>query len=174
MSLENAYYIAGIVTAFTSFLGLVGLVIYAVDTRMLRVSSQEQTEAMIRPCVVFVEDPKDQSGITENKLLIRNVGIGAAMNIRWRTTRVPDAKWIEVAALAAHEDRKSALSKTTLVFGISVECQFEGMGGIQYTTLSYFSKDTDLDIRHTFMKSKQRGCFTQLLRLIANQRTANR
>ncbi len=82
MGLEDLYYAAGIGSFIVGLFGLVGLICYALDTRKMRVATQQQLEAAFTPCVLLVEDPKD--GRLETPLSIKNFGSGAALNIRWR------------------------------------------------------------------------------------------
>jgi hypothetical protein len=102
MSLEYWYYIAGIASAVIGLLALVGLGIYAYDTRQLRIAAQDQTEATMKPCAVVVPDPSN--GGIDGPLLLKNVGVGVALNIRWRYTG-KDYPWREFPALGPGESR---------------------------------------------------------------------
>jgi len=82
MCLEDLYYTAGIGSFFVGLGGLLGLIFYALDTRKMRVATQQQLEAAFTPCVLLVEDPRD--GRLEASLLIKDFASGAALNIRWR------------------------------------------------------------------------------------------
>ncbi|MGO9435673.1 MAG: hypothetical protein ACLPH3_16290 [Terracidiphilus sp.] len=59
MRLEDLYYAAGIGSFFIGLGALLGLIFYALDTRKMRVATQQQLEAAFTPCVLLVEYPKD-------------------------------------------------------------------------------------------------------------------
>ena len=151
MSLECWYYIAGIVSAVIGLIGLIALVIYACDTRQLRHAAQDQVEAMMKPCTLIVQNSENDS--LDAPLFLKNVGVGVALNVRWRHTRKADYPWQEFPTLGPGESREaSLLIKDVINYG-AVECEFESLSGAGYSTLSGFSENTqNLDLRHSFKK----------------------
>lgn len=150
MSLECWYYIAGIVSAGVATIGLIVLALYAYDTRQLRVATNEQVEATIKPCVVLgPELGNDSNGAP---LFIRNVGVGVALNVRWRYTD-DDHPWQEFPALGPGESLRVSFLIRDVINNGAVECEFESLSGTRYSTLSGFSESTqNLDFRHSFRK----------------------
>ncbi len=175
MTLECAYYLAGVGSFFIALGGLIGLVIYALDTRKLRivageqleaakkqaeaalqqaVAAQEGLEAAVTPCALIVGDAESES--VEAPLSMRNVGAGAAINIQWRLTKVPNPAWTEFPALSPGECRRVPFHMRDVIPG-QVECEFESLSGTRYQTRSGFSEDTtNLDFRHEFNRLPKR------------------
>ena len=156
MSLECWYYVSGIVSAVIGLVGLCGLLYYANETRKMRIAAENQVENMSRPCVLFMENPPksgELGGFDWYPLLVKNVGAGAAINIRWRTTNNPRARWVEGPALEAGGCKESKLHIKNVINNGVIECVFESIGGIGYITETGFSgNETELDLRHTFRK----------------------
>jgi hypothetical protein len=148
MRLEDVYYAAGIGSFIVGLFGLVGLICYALDTRKMRVATQQQ-EAAFTPCVLLVEDPKD--GRLEASLLIKNFGSGAALNIRWRL--INSDSWTETSALGAGEVRRTILLIKDVINGEAFECAFESLNGTKYFTRSGFNENARTnDLRHQFRR----------------------
>jgi hypothetical protein len=64
-----------------------------------------------------------------------------------------DKPWIELPALAVGERREVHFKVRNVINGEGVECVFEGLGRIRYSTISSFSETTtDLDLRHQFKR----------------------
>lgn len=152
--LEELYYMAGIVTAATSVLGLIGLVVYARETWKMRKAAEDQVENMIKPCVLFMENPPGEGqvgGFDDKGLFVRNVGKGPAINIRWRT--VGNTKWIEGPALDVGASYVSTIRLANVINKGVIECVFESINGVGYMTQTGFSGEaSELDLRHTFKK----------------------
>jgi hypothetical protein len=127
MSLECWYYLAGIFSFFVAVGGLIGLIIYAIDTRKMRVAAQEQIEATVTPCVLVFEDPDNQS--VDAPLWFRNVGTGVALNIRWRFMGSTGKSLHEFPALASSYQRKATFLKQQVISYGAVECEFESLSG---------------------------------------------
>jgi hypothetical protein len=155
MSLGCWYYIAGIVSAMSAVLGLAGLTWYAIETWKLRKAAQEQVESAIKPCVLFLENPPapgEVGGFDSKHLLIKNVGNGPAINVRWKLNN--QTKWLESAALETGTARESPLYLKSVINQGKIECMFDSINGITYITETGFSGDeSDLDLRHTFRKA---------------------
>jgi hypothetical protein len=147
MTLEYWYYVAGIASAVAAVVGLAGLFYYAHETTKLRRISQNQLEAMSKPCVVFIEQEVTGS---EMPLQIKNVGNGPALNIRWKT--INGKNWVEEPVLAKGESRLTLLrTKTIINGGQAVICVYESMSRRGYQTDTGFSENTeDLQLRHSF------------------------
>jgi hypothetical protein len=147
MTLECWYYVAGIVSAGAALVGIPGLYYYAHETTKLRRISQNQLEAMSKPCVVFIE--QEVTG-QDRPLWIKNVGNGPALNIRWRGAN--RESWVEEPMLAAGERRLTMLAiKGVIMGGRSVICVYESMSRRGYQTDTGFTENTkDLQLRHTF------------------------
>ena len=151
MSLECWYYTAGIVSAVIGFFGLIGLTVYAIDTRKLRIAAQEQIETAMRPCVLIAESP--QNGSVGTPLFMKNVGVGVALNVHWRYTGRPNHTWQESPSLGAGESKPVPFLIRDVINGGAVECEFESLSGACYSTLSGFSENSpNLDFRHSFKK----------------------
>jgi hypothetical protein len=155
MSLECWYHIAGIASAVIGFFGLVALIVYAYDTRQLRIAAHEQIEATMKPCALVVPHPDNES--VDAPLFLKNVGVGVALNIRWRYTGKSDHPWQEFPALGPGESRAVSFLIKHVINGGAVECEFVSLSGARYSTLSGFSEDTqNLDFRHSFKKLSNR------------------
>jgi len=154
MTLECWYYVAGIVSAVCAVLGLAGLTWYAIETYKLRTAAQDQVESTIKPCVLFLENPPgpaQSKGFDDNGLLIKNVGNGPAINVRWKLNS--QMQWQETAALEVGVARETALHLKSVINHGKIECMFESINGVTYITESGFSGDaSDLDLRHTFRR----------------------
>ncbi|HSY03629.1 MAG TPA: hypothetical protein VK819_15810 [Acidobacteriaceae bacterium] len=151
MSLECWYYIAGIASAAVGLLGLVALIVYAYDTRQIRIAAQDQVEATMKPCAVVI--PGSGNDSVDAPLFLKNVGVGVALNIRWRYTDKADQPWQEFPALGPGESRAVPFLIKHVINGGAVECEFESLSGARYSTLSGFSENTqNLDFRHSFKK----------------------
>jgi hypothetical protein len=147
MTLECWYYVAGIVSAVAAVVGLVGLFYYAHETTKLRRISQNQLEAMSKPCVVFIEQEVTGS---EMPLQIKNVGNGPALNIRWKAINAKN--WVEEPVLAKGESRLTLLRTEAIINGgQAVICVYESMSRRGYQTDTGFSENSqDAQLRHSF------------------------
>ena len=151
MSLECWYYIAGIASAVIGFFALIGLAIYAYDTRQLRIAAQDQIEATMKPCAIVVPQPGNES--VDTPLFLKNVGVGVALNIRWRYTGKAEHSWQEFSALGPGESRAVSFLIKHVINNGAVECEFESLSSTRYSTFSGFSENTqNLDFRHSFKK----------------------
>lgn len=156
MTLESSYYIAGIASFFVGLGGLIGLIVYAVDTHKLRdaaqkqvTAAQHQLEAAITPCVLVF----DTSGAVDAPLLFKNSGTGVALNVRWRYSASKSKEWTEFSALGPGEGRKAPFLTRDIINYGAIECVFESISGTPYLTLSGFSDTTtNLDYRHQFKR----------------------
>ena len=84
-------------------------------------------------------------------MLIKNVGNGPAINIRWKLNN--QMKWQETAALEVGAARETALHLMSVINKGKIECKFESINGVTYITESGFSGDeSELDLRHTFRR----------------------
>ena len=151
MSIEWWYDAAGIGSFLVGCGGLIGLGIYAYDTRQLRLAAQEQMETAMKPCVLIISDPQKEG--VDAPLFMTNAGVGVAINIRWRYTGLTEHQWQEFPALGPAESMNvSFLIKHVINHG-AVECEFESLSGTRYSTLSGFSeKSQNLDFQHSFKK----------------------
>lgn len=150
MSPECWYYVAGIVSSAVAVLGLIALCIYAYDTRQLRAAAQGQVEATMKPCALLM--PEFGNDSTDAPLFLKNVGVGVALNIRWRYTE-KDYPWQEFPALGPGEALKVPFLIKEVINNGAVECEFESLSGARYSTTSFFSeKTTNLDFRHSFRR----------------------
>jgi hypothetical protein len=158
MHLENLYYLAGIVSALAAVLGLFGLAYYASETRKLRVAAQDQVQNMLKPCVLLIRDHSSSRRFNQTPLIFKNLGTGAALNLRWHLAASETHAWQELPALAPTEICTShLLIKDVLNGGGSVECEFESITGERYQTHSYYPDSTsDFDPRHTSKQIRER------------------
>jgi hypothetical protein len=149
MSLTDAYQIAGIVSATVALVGLIVLWVYAYDTRKLRLVAQRQLEAPITPCVVIMGNPQNRG--LDGPLRFENLGVGVALNIRWRYASSSTA-WNEVPALSTRETHHTpVVIRSILNHGKAIICEFESLSGTRYTTTSSIPEDTrDFDFQHSF------------------------
>jgi hypothetical protein len=153
MSLEAWYYIAGIVSAAIGLVGLMALIVYARDTRKLRQTAEDQLEGMARPCVLLMMDHVNRGSFDQNPLILRNLGSGVALNIRYRLESSEDSPWVEAPALPIDGRAVSGLYLKHLVTNLPVTCEFESLSGARYRSESYIGvHTTDLDLRHKFEK----------------------
>lgn len=87
----------------------------------------------------------------DNGLLIKNVGKGPAINIRWKLNN--QTKWQEAAALEVGAARETPLHLKSVINQGKIECEFESINGVNYVTESGFSgNESELDLRHTFRR----------------------
>lgn len=150
MSLECWYYLAGVVSAAVGAVGLVVLSIYAYDTRQLRVAANEQIEATMKPCALLIPELGNNS--TGAPLFLKNVGVGVALNVRWRYTGI-EHSWQEFPTLGPGEALRVPFLIRDVINNGALECEFESLSGAHYSTLSGFSENTTgLDFRHSFKK----------------------
>jgi hypothetical protein len=96
-------------------------VVYALDTRELRLAAQQQIESAITPCVLIVENPHSES--VEGDLFMKNAGVGVAINIRWRSRKKVDGPWNESPALGPGESRSMKFASSDR-FSIDFDCSF--------------------------------------------------
>ena len=141
--LEQAYYVAGVITAVASILGLAGLAWYAIETRRLRVISHRQSETAsaqlegsVVPCVLFLEDPRQSGDATEGYLLLKNVGTGPALNIRYRLNSWAD--WATSPALRPGGSIKPGLKSKEVRVGGGAHAEFTSLSGKRYRSRSEF------------------------------------
>ncbi len=120
MSLTDAYQIAGIVSATVALVGLIVLWVYAYDTRKLRLVAQQQLEAPITPCVVVTGNPQNKG--LDGPLRFENLGVGVALNIRWRYASSSTA-WNEVPALSSRDTHHASfVIRNILNHGKAIIC----------------------------------------------------
>lgn len=150
MSLDHWYYLAGVGSFLVGLGGLIGLIFYAIDTRKIRRSAQQQAEAPFTPCVLIVENPMDHT--IDASLYMKNIGSSAALNIQWRL--VKNTPWNETRALGPSEATDLHIEIKDVIDGNGVECLFESLSGAKFSTTSDFSENTQtLDFRHTFRRA---------------------
>ena len=90
-------------TFVASVLTLTGLVWYVLETRRIRITSQEQLEALRRPCLVVSGRTRDLTDAVlrpdssllvvaphEGLLALMNIGSGPAFNARYQLTPLDD------------------------------------------------------------------------------------
>jgi hypothetical protein len=150
MWLQCFYYLAGIGSFLVAAAGLVALFFYAKDTKALRRAAQEQLEISIRPYVLFIEDADLLRPFDERNLLLKNLGAGIAINIKWRYKRIATSTWMGVPALAPNGFIRPAVNPRDLLNGKGIECEFESASGARYRSFSFYSEEADrsLEIRH--------------------------
>jgi hypothetical protein len=152
MSLEGWYYVAEIVAAVVAIMAFVALVIYAIDTRKLRNTAEEQLEGMARPCVLLMSNPDQSQGFDKSPLVLKNLGSGVALNIRYQLLKNAGGPWIEAAALPVGGSVVSHILLSHILQNPLI-CEFESLSGAKYRTESFISElTTNLDPRHKFTK----------------------
>lgn len=150
MTLECWYYIAGIVSTLIALLALVGLTVYALDTRKLRIAGQQQLEATIRPCVLLMEDADVLRDFEHGNLILKNVGAGVALNVRWRYQRTKNSGWIGCPALASSDCIRPQVHPRDVLDGGGVEIEFSSLSDTRYrATVTCGSPGSSLEMRHT-------------------------
>ena len=160
MSLEWIYYVAGIVSAIAAIAGLIGLWYYARETYLLRKAaeaqlavSQDQLENSIKPCVLVVKDISNQVSFDKVPLILKNLGAGVALNVRYQLEKNKGGPWIEAPALAVGDSVASHMILKNVLFRNPLVCEFESLSGVKYETTSFISDlTTDFDLRHTFKR----------------------
>lgn len=100
------YYNAQTIQAFSAFLGLLGLALYAMDTRRIRIATLAQSDATRRP-YFHPEDweaPKNLKNAPEFKLKdyyqFKNCGSGIALEVSWRFLSEIDAPLLPLGSCA--------------------------------------------------------------------------
>lgn len=141
--LEQAYYVAGAITAVVSTLGFAGLVWYAIETRRLRIIGQRQSEIAsaqlersVVPCVLFLEDLRQSGDAPDRYLLLENVGAGPALNIRYRLNSWAD--WATSPVLRPGESIKPGLKSNEVRVGGGADAEFTSLSGKRYRSKSRF------------------------------------
>lgn len=143
--------IASWVLAGLNLLTLGVLCFYAWDTRRIADAAQRQSvaataalEAQSRPVLVVEHGKNDNSG-AYNKLYLRNVGSGVALNVRWNVKTGP------VTGLPTFHSFIPQFEDTTPIFVgdiKNVEEQQQGKLAIDYESLSSKHYRTDVCIAH--------------------------
>jgi hypothetical protein len=149
MTLECWYYIAEIVSAVIALLALVGLIIYAWDTRKLRITNQQQLEATIRPCVLLMEDADVLRDFDHANLILKNVGAGVALNVRWRYQCIKNSGWVGCPALASGDFIRPPVHPRDVLDGSGVEVEFSSLSDTRYrATVTCGSPGSSLEMQH--------------------------
>lgn len=150
MTMECWYYVAGIASFFVAFLGLIGLVVYACDTRKLRVAAQKQLESTIRPCVLLMEDADQPRDFERAHLIIKNVGAGVGLNIRWRYRKIAHSGWIGCPALAPGDYIRPPVHSKDVRDGEGIDCQFSSLSGTEYRSITTcgMTPGSSLELQH--------------------------
>jgi len=105
----------------------------------------------MKPCAIVV--PADGNDSVDAPLCLKNVGVGVALNVRWRYTRKENHAWQEFPTLGPREFRHVRFLTKDVIPNGEIECEFESLSGTIYSTLSGFSENTqNLDFRHSFKK----------------------
>jgi hypothetical protein len=149
MTLESWYYVSGIASFFVALGGLIGLVAYAFDTRRIRIAGQHQLEAAIRPCVLLMEDADQARDFDHSNLILKNVGVGVSLNVRWRYMKIKNSGWIGCPALAPGEFVRPPVHPRDVLDGNGVECEFSSLSDTKYRVIITYGKPgSSLELQH--------------------------
>lgn len=129
LSLEQTYYVTAIV-------GVIGLFWYVIETYRLRKISQRQLESLAKPCVLILEDADEIRNFADRNLIIKNVGNGPALNIRWRLSAWQE--WSSAPALSPGGFIRPPLKPKEVDDGGGGECTFVSLGGKRYRSQSKY------------------------------------
>ncbi|MHB1838327.1 MAG: hypothetical protein ACYCPD_01065 [Acidobacteriaceae bacterium] len=157
-SLEHWYYIAGIGSSIAALLGLFGLGFYACETYRLRKVSQEQLEASMIPCVLALEDLSTATFTSSGNLILSNVGVGVALNIRCRYEKENDTegKWHSFPALSPKGTASLGDDGQNLMIAHGhLVCEFESLSGRRYSSGSWYEGsqgEPGFKLHHRFNK----------------------
>jgi hypothetical protein len=162
LSLERGYYLAGIAAAVVAVIGLIGLFWYVRETRKLRQISNrqaeiaaEQIESLARPCVLIMEDADQLRAFQDRNLILKNVGNGPALNIRWRLSAWSD--FSTAPALGPTGFIRPALKPPDIDAAGGAECSFTSLGGRSYRSTSKYARvppANSILLEHTFEELK--------------------
>jgi hypothetical protein len=149
IKLECWYYVSGIASSFVALGGLIGLAVYAFDTRRLRIAAQQQLETAIRPCVLLMEDADALRDFDHANLILKNAGGGGALNVRWRYKIIADSDWIGCPALAPGEFIRPPVHPRDLLDGNGIECEFTSLSDTRYrATVTCGTPGPGLELQH--------------------------
>jgi hypothetical protein len=136
MTLECWYYASGIASFFVALGGLIGLGWYACETRKLRIAAQQQLEAAIQPCVLLMEDADQLRDFENAFLILKNVGVGVSLNVRWRYRKIANSGWIACPALAPGGFIRPPVHPRDVLNWDGVECEFSSFSGTKYRVIN--------------------------------------
>jgi len=132
------------VAAVAAVIGLIGLFWYVRETRRLRQISNrqaeiaaQQIESLAKPCVLIMEDADQLRAFQDRNLILKNVGTGPALNIRWRL-RTWSSDMATAPALGPTGFIRPALKPPDIDASGGAECTFTSLGGRSYRSTSKY------------------------------------
>ena len=145
--------IATIVQDLLLFLSALLVGWYLVETRKLRIASQEQVEAASRPAIVV----KAQPGTTAVPTVV-NIGNGPAIDVQWSLT---NSKWAgSIPYLEPDQAQALPMSEMKAIYHsavkttsntASIECSYRSLSGRSYSSSNAYDFDHERFIT-TFRK----------------------
>jgi hypothetical protein len=144
-------------------LGVIGLVIYCIETYKIRKASQaqvstsqklikaslDQVEGSLKPCIAFAARLRDGADVIldmhgavgnlivdpdEGSYVIRNIGNGAALNLKYCFTRADEREpgWRYLPAVLAAQ--RAALVESLALYNVAhvATFEYESIGGRKY------------------------------------------
>jgi hypothetical protein len=134
------YYNAQTVQAACAVAGVLGLAIYAYDTRRLRLAAERQIESTIRPVIVIaIADDK--------KYYFVNYGPGPALNVRWTYYRIGGNEIKARTAIETGVKYDFGDSFSIIYVDPKLEVEYESTSGKRYVTSATMKEIQDGKIR---------------------------